>query len=236
MEQWETALLKVLQRRRTVDQAFEAIAKAADDLGFRWCAYGCQHPLPFTRRRIFLISNYAPSWQARYAEAGYLRVDPTVAHARGSLQPVLWNDATFQPAPQLWEEAKASGLRYGWAQACFGPDGSIGLLSLSRDSDSLGRLELRAKQVRLRFLVNVTHATLSPLVRLQQEPQMTSLTPQELQVLRWSADGKSSEATAELMDLSLHTVEFHIKNAVRKLGASSRAAATARAAAIGLLR
>lgn len=236
MPNWEPKLLKALERSQSPEQKFQAIALAAADLGFRWCAYGCEQPLPFTNRRIFLISNYASSWRERYAEAGYLKIDPTVLHARRSLDPVLWSNTIFRPTAQLWHEARGQGMRYGWSQSCFGPGGTIGLLSLARDAESLGRSELLTKQSRLRLLVNVAHASLAPLAPGGHAAQLSPLTPQEVQVLQWSADGKSSDETAELMGLSMHTVEFHVKNAVRKLCAGTRAAATARAAVTGSLR
>ncbi|SIR52418.1 LuxR family transcriptional regulator [Pseudacidovorax sp. RU35E] len=237
MERWGGALLQALHDSACIEQAFDAVADAAQQLGFDLCAYGYQFPLPFTRKRCYLISNYDPCWRERYKEAGYLRIDPTVLHARRSLEPVLWNDATFGPAAQLWDEARSFGLRHGWAQACFGPEGGVGLLTLARDVEPLTMSELRAKEMPMRFLVNVAHGALSSWVlRFPPGLQLERLTPREREVLRWAADGKTSNDTARLLSSSPHTIEFHMKNATRKMGAGSRPAATARAAATGLLR
>ena len=53
------------------------------------------------------------------------------------------------------------------------------------------------------------------------------LTERELQVLRLVAAGKSNHAIAVELFLSDHTVRRHLQNIFRKVGVSSRAAATA---------
>jgi predicted ATPase/DNA-binding CsgD family transcriptional regulator len=61
------------------------------------------------------------------------------------------------------------------------------------------------------------------------------LTPRELEVLGLVAQGMSNREIAAALVLSGHTVHRHVTNALGKLGVSSRAAAVARAAQLGLL-
>jgi DNA-binding NarL/FixJ family response regulator len=63
---------------------------------------------------------------------------------------------------------------------------------------------------------------------LPRETRRTSaLSGSELRVLALVADGGSTEATAEALSLSPHTVRTHMRNVMRKLEASSRAHAVA---------
>jgi DNA-binding NarL/FixJ family response regulator len=64
-----------------------------------------------------------------------------------------------------------------------------------------------------------------PLPRGQR--RTSTLSSAELRVLALVADGGSTEATAEALSLSPHTVRTHIRNVMRKLEASSRAHAVA---------
>jgi LuxR family transcriptional regulator len=236
MEDCIASLLDNLDRSGSAEEAFEAVAVTARELGFEWCAYGHQYPLPFTRKDCVLINNYVQQWRERYDEAQYLRIDPSVQQARSSMRPMVWDDAFFRDAPQLWDEARAFGLRHGWAQASFAPNGAVGLLSLGRSNEPLGCLELRRKEPILRSLVNATHAAMSEYVG-RRPPQLAGrLTSKETEMLRWTADGKSAPQVAAITALSLNTVEWHLKNAALKLGAGTRAAAVARAVAIGALR
>jgi LuxR family transcriptional regulator, maltose regulon positive regulatory protein len=59
--------------------------------------------------------------------------------------------------------------------------------------------------------------------------------PAELAVLRYLATGLSRREIGEQMYISLNTVKAHSRALYRKLGASSRAEAVARAEALGLL-
>ena len=61
------------------------------------------------------------------------------------------------------------------------------------------------------------------------------LTRRELEVLRLVAKGMSNQQIASTLVLSEHTVHRHVSNIFGKLGVSSRAAAVAEAARLGLL-
>ena len=61
------------------------------------------------------------------------------------------------------------------------------------------------------------------------------LTPREIEVLHWSAEGKTASEIAGILSLSQETVQTHIKNAVRKLQTTNKTAAAVRAVRMGLL-
>lgn len=56
------------------------------------------------------------------------------------------------------------------------------------------------------------------------------LTPRELEVLAALAEGLTNKAIARRLDISLHTVKFHVESLFRKLGARTRTEAVAKAA------
>jgi DNA-binding NarL/FixJ family response regulator len=66
--------------------------------------------------------------------------------------------------------------------------------------------------------------------RLIERPE-TLLTPRETEVLALVADGLSNKEIARRLEISLHTVKFHVESLLRKLGARSRAEAVAKAIA-----
>ncbi|MGF1522799.1 MAG: response regulator transcription factor [Leptolyngbyaceae cyanobacterium] len=57
---------------------------------------------------------------------------------------------------------------------------------------------------------------------LLSEPLLESLTPREVEVLNQLAAGLSNKAIANILDISEHTVKFHISAILSKLGVSSR--------------
>jgi len=56
------------------------------------------------------------------------------------------------------------------------------------------------------------------------------LTPREIEVLAAIADGDTNKAIARRLNISLHTVKFHVESVFRKLGVRTRAEAVGKAA------
>jgi DNA-binding NarL/FixJ family response regulator len=64
---------------------------------------------------------------------------------------------------------------------------------------------------------------------VQEAEARALLTPREAQILDAIADGLTNKAIARRLGISLHTVKFHVESVFRKLGASTRTEAVARA-------
>ncbi len=60
------------------------------------------------------------------------------------------------------------------------------------------------------------------------------LTLREVEVLKWSAQGKTAAEVAMILDLKLRTVNFHIGRAIRKMGVSNKTSAVVQAALHGV--
>lgn len=110
------------------------------------------------------------------------------------------------------------------------------MLTLSRSQDALSAVELANQEIKMRWLVNIAHLTLSRIFTstLVKQTQQ-ALTPREIEVLKWTADGKTSGEVSGILAVSENTVNFHVKNAVAKLQAANKTAAVVRAAMLGLL-
>lgn len=61
------------------------------------------------------------------------------------------------------------------------------------------------------------------------------LTPREIEVLVALSEGLSNKAVARRLDISQHTVKFHVESVFRKLGVTTRAEAVARGLRQGLV-
>jgi DNA-binding NarL/FixJ family response regulator len=66
-------------------------------------------------------------------------------------------------------------------------------------------------------------------------PSPEPLTPREIEVLRLLADGLGNKEIAARMNISEHTIKFHIRSILGKLGASSRTEAVSRGLRSGLI-
>jgi DNA-binding NarL/FixJ family response regulator len=66
-------------------------------------------------------------------------------------------------------------------------------------------------------------------------PPVETLTPRELEVLQHLAEGLPNKAIARRLDISEHTVKFHVNAIMSKLGVQSRTEAVVRATQLGLI-
>jgi LuxR family transcriptional regulator len=216
---------------------YAAALKHAQALGFEYCAYGARIPVPITHPQVIMYNNYSQAWRETYAREDFLRVDPTVAHGLSSTLPVVWSDELFATSPQLRDAARSNGLNVGWAQPCLAPGGVRGLLTLARASEEISRTELAANKERMSWLAQVTHEGMARLLRkTYANASLTEpLTERELEILRWTADGKTAQDVAEILNITERTVNFHITRCVEKLQVNNKLAATVRAAMLGLL-
>lgn len=239
MNAWLEDLLNLTKFDAEVGEevAFDMVVRVAQSLGFEHCAYGLRLRLPLSNPKTLLLNNYPTSWQARYREADYLSLDPTVRHGCRCEVPLVWSDEVFSCAPQMWSEARDVGLRFGWAQSSLDHYGVGGMLTLVRSSEPLSRIELADKELKMQWLVHIAHLVMTRAIarRPQSQEGRIALTPREKEVLQWHADGKTAAQISSILAISVPTVKMHTKNAVLKLGASNKTSATVRAFALGLL-
>ncbi len=66
-------------------------------------------------------------------------------------------------------------------------------------------------------------------------PPVEPLTPREIEVLQHLVEGISNRAIAQRLEISEHTVKFHVNAIFGKLGVQSRTEAAVRAARLGLV-
>ncbi|MBY0409608.1 MAG: autoinducer binding domain-containing protein [Burkholderiaceae bacterium] len=236
MTNWQEDLLDVFDQEQSEHEVFRKIEAAARLLGFDYCAYGLRVPLPLSNPRIILLNNYPAEWQARYVQQGYIQIDPTVQHGCQKSTPLLWADELFAQTQDFWEDARSFGLRFGWSKACLDSGGARGMLTLARSSGPLTAQEVTHNEIKMRWLAHMAHGVLSRIFTTQQAQQFQpNLTAREIEILKWTADGKTSSDIASLLGISENTVNFHVKNAVKKLQSTNKTSATVRAAMLGFL-
>jgi DNA-binding CsgD family transcriptional regulator len=61
------------------------------------------------------------------------------------------------------------------------------------------------------------------------------LTAREKEILRWTADGKTSDDISKILSLSVNTVNFHIKQTQAKLNAVNKTQAVVKALMLHLI-
>lgn len=94
----------------------------------------------------------------------------------------------------------------------------------------LGADDYVTKPIDFEMLAAIINARLAGVARNELWPKTIALNEREVEVLTWSARGKTSTEIGQILGLTKRTVDFHIDNAREKLGASTRTEAAIKAA------
>lgn len=86
-----------------------------------------------------------------------------------------------------------------------------------------------ARAVAVGLIVRSPVAKETGFIPLDESDSPVLLTPRELDVLGAIMDGLTNKLIARQLDISLHTVKFHVESVFRKLGVRTRAEAVAKA-------
>ena len=112
--------------------------------------------------------------------------------------------------------------------------GARGLLRREADAESLAAA-LRSVAQGLASFDPALAAALIPPQDQAPTPLAEELTPRELEVLRLLAQGLPNKAIAQRLEISEHTVKFHVNAILGKLGVQSRTEAVVHATRLGLI-
>jgi len=186
--------------------------------------------------QVLILENYPKAWMDRYVSRKYVEIDPSVIHGSRSQAPVLWKQ-TWEQAPEFWEDAAGHDLKHGWAQSTLDGTGAAGLLTLARGgAQEITRKELEQNLVRMRWLGCLAHLALQKRLRSAlPKAHGINLTAREVEILKWSAAGKTYDVTASILNITSETVRFHLRNSCRKLKCFNKTQAVAHASMLGLL-
>lgn len=233
---WQEENLHVMLACKTTIEVFEILRKETSRLGLEYVAWGIQLPIPILDQRVITMNTYSRAWQDRYAEQGYLAIDPTIHHGMTSVLPTLWSSPALQTTPDFWEDAQAYGLREGIAQSVWDRCGCGSMLSLSRSGLEFTQTELVEKMPKISWLAQLAHTGMARLIVPREVPESAAdLSTREKEVLKLAAAGMTSTDISERLHLTKRTIDFHFTNAISKLAADNRTDAVIRATVLGLV-
>lgn len=180
---------------------------------------------------------YPEDWLSYYVEHEYARLDPVLQHGVGARSAFTWKNMVevsdlSQEQAVLMQQSEEAGLKDGIAVPLHGPLGELyGIGMASRENNPDISQHLKAIQI-LSMNFHHCYATLHDESR---SASGVSLTQRETEVLTWIAVGKSNWAIGEILGISEHGVDFHVRNILRKLDSDTRITAVVKALHAGML-
>lgn len=234
--------IRSLSRTSNEDETNAAFREALNQIGFDSFAYlGLRVAGAGERPRPYFITSYPVPWVETYDSSGYLRIDPVLLEAPGRALPWIWGGQSHrrrasEPQRKFFDEAQSFGIQCGLAVPVHAAGGEFGLVSIAWDgSESDFQKLLKERQHDLHLAAVYLHNHATRFVESAAEAEAIRITIRERECLLWSALGKSSWEIGQIIGVSEPTVNFHLKNAMAKLGVHSRVHAVVRACALGLI-
>ncbi len=225
---------------------FELFNRAVCELGYdriAFCAatFAAQEALAKGNLRPVVALNYPEDWVTHYFARRYQEIDPVFLLTPSKGAPFLWNDIVKQEPlssrqRQLFDECREAGLHDGVSVPIHGPRGESYVVCLASNQPGdggdggdgrLAKLQILSTQFQLAY----TRAAGGQVAA----GKGLHLTERERECLTWTARGKSAWAISEIIGVSEHTVNFHLKSVMRKLDTGNRVAAVVTAVRQGLI-
>lgn len=170
---------------------------------------------------------------AEYDRRNWVDSDPNLARAVVAEKPLSWSrEDTYSCTHQqsYLEFLHASPLKGGLLIPLSRRPGTISCVSvethIERTLDE--RIACAVMVIARSGLLKAEALGLCPAVSADESHALRALSPRQMEVLKWAAEGKSNPDIAAIMDISERVVKYHMSEILQKLGVATRAQAISR--------
>lgn len=207
-------------------------------------------------------STTGAAWESTYRSNQFIHVDSMIYRARRTNRPFSWGSVAVPQrqgrhktgAAKVMEASADHGFQEGFVIPFHFVDDRGAVCSslctlfwTDPKKDFTRIIERHREELHLLFVywvqrsleLRATAPSDANVIQLFDRTGGTvaraSLSDREREVMGWAARGKTAAETAEILSLSVETVQTHIKHSVDKLGAGNKTHAVAKAVFIGLV-
>ena len=231
--------LSVLEAK-TEEALLAELVRFADQMGFLTISAMAVADRAGSEPDFITIDNAPAGFRAiaEHREVG--KHDPVMQYLKHKSVPILWDQDTYVRAGRgdKWEMQAPFGLGTGIAVAMHLPHGRHFVMGMDRrQALPDDPAEVTRMAASLQLFAGYAHEAAMPLLM----PADTcggrpSLTARELEVLRWTLEGKTAWEVGRILGISENTVTRHAHHATQKLGCTSKHHAAVKALRFGLIR
>jgi DNA-binding CsgD family transcriptional regulator len=186
------------------------------------------------------VDNTPEEYRELFEDTTTGKVDPVMQHCKKASVPIIWNQDTYTSAGlgDMWEAQARYGYHTGIALALHLPEGKHFFIGVDRDQAlpaDAAEVTRMVADLQL-FAVHAQDAALRVLLPAPPESDFPTLTPRELEGLRWTMEGKTAWEVGSILGISERTAVLHVNNATHKLGCVNKHQAVLKALRLGLIR
>ena len=136
----------------------------------------------------------------------------------------------------FWSDAKKYGIEHGYTQSIHDFSGIIGIVNLAGANNNVTLQDIYKRETSISHLAQAIHSQLKPVLYPNTDCGLYErLTARETEILKWTADGKTSGEISIILGISDRTINFHLTNTISKLKVTNKTAAAAKAVLLKLI-
>ncbi|HYD97457.1 MAG TPA: LuxR C-terminal-related transcriptional regulator [Noviherbaspirillum sp.] len=214
------------------------LASVTEHLGFHYFFYGAQFIVGHGQRLHRILTNHPLAQDPKSGTSHWSRLDRFLHHARNKLTPLIWDCEGYAGIERrsFYKDVTRHGMASGVCFPVHRREGDVGLLSLGLATcNANARNCIRRNLPHGALIANCAHDAMVNIVDKARLALSSPLTKREYECLKWIAAGKSTWETAQILELSEHGVNHHVRNIMSKFNVNSRHQAVARAVSLGLI-
>lgn len=230
-----------IQRAESMDQIHSILTGVRTNIGHDHFALLVRLPQVNKEPLYYAMYEYETAWKEHYFKFEFLTVDPLVRYCFNQVTPLLWqaeDDRLLinKNERKVLNDARDFNIKNMNSLPVHGFQGELSLLRVSTFGTSIKLKDEFNSMTQLHYICNYIHEAVMRI--LGEQDGVTSkvrLTGREQEILSWVAQGKGTWDIGCILNISEHTVSWHIKNIFTKLNVRTRQHAVAKAISFKLI-
>lgn len=223
-----------------IDSFQTFMAREVERFGFNKFTYLALR-VPDSAQTPFVVTTFPQEWAIHYGDNDYVNFDPVLGNAASRMEPFDWPSLRAKQSltsrqKRVLDEASDFGMPHGAAVPIHGPRGAFAIMSVTTEEPAK---EFRSIWSNYKMYIHMMslyyHSSVEKNLLRPLDKDSVGLTDREREVLLWTARGKTAWEVSEILSISAETVNFHLKNCMKKIGVYSKHHAVVKAILMGLI-
>lgn len=228
-------------KAKNVDLLFEDFETAMGELGFDRLLLALMNDHPALKKEAEhgVIKNYPDGWVNYYLAQGYDEIDPVRTLSFTRTGTYTWDEITGSKTLTnkqrlMFNQAEEAKLFNGVGVALHGGGGAVAALGAASSEKGIDLSQPVLDKVNL-----MSYQFYTCFWRLMESDisiiRQNLLSDREQEILKWCAKGYTKIAISERLNLSVHTVDSHVRNSMRKLDSKNITSTVVKAINLGFI-
>jgi len=228
-------------KAENVDMLFQNFETAMGELGFDRLLLALMNDHPTLKKETEhgVVKNYPDDWVNYYLSQGYDEIDPVRTLSFTRTGAYTWDEITKSKTLTnkqrlMFNEAEEAELYNGVGVALHGGGGSVAALGAA---SSLKGVDISQPVLdKVNLMSYQFYTCFWRLMENEKSIEPNFLSDREREILKWCAKGYTKVGIGERLNLSVHTVDSHVRNCMRKLDSKNITSTVVKALNLGFIQ